>query len=117
MKPYTDINQSKKLERILPPESANMYYPYFGNNKWGEIARFGEALEYSGDKDIICWSLDALLDVINTNYYTTLYHDSVAWNIDIIHHDNVKEKHSVYAENPVDACYEIIIKLHKQKLL
>lgn len=116
MKAYTDLEQSKKLAKTLPPESADMYWdsknfslvntprihiePDCGANAW-VLANGG----------VIAWSLDALLNIINTNYYTTLYHDGVAWNIDVIHHDNVKEKHSVYANTPVDACVEMILNL------
>ena len=122
MKSYTDIEQSEVLEKILPPESADMYWdskdfslvntprihvePNCGANAW-VLANGG----------VIAWSLDALLNIINTNYYTTLYHDGVAWNIDIIHHDNVKEKYNMYADYPVNACYELILKLHELNLL
>lgn len=114
MKSYTDILQSKKLADILPLESADMRYAPFGDTHpwvWDEEVKLLE-------KDSIpCWSLAAIINVINTNYYTTLYHDGVAWNIDIIHHDNVKEKHSVYANTPIDACYEMVLKLKNLNLL
>lgn len=72
-KAYTDIEQSKKLAKILPLESADMKYPYFGDGQYGTTALFGEPIEFSGGKDIPCWSLTALLNVIkpiNENTYT-----------------------------------------------
>ena len=123
----TDVNQSKKLIELgIPKNTADMHY-----STWTIVSEDGEFIvsvsqqgetieelqkEY-GNQIIPAWSLDALLNIINTNYYTTLYHDGIAWNIDIIHHDNVKEKHSVYANTPVDACYEMILKLKNLSLL
>jgi len=124
MKSYTDISQSKKLADILLHITAD--------NTYERIVIAGCNLDIPEEQQYVyrnipfaffsgigvpCWSLAALLDVINTNYYITLYHDGVAWNIDIIHHDNVKDKHNVYANTPIDACVEIIIELHEQKLL
>lgn len=118
----TDINQSKKLVELgIDVNTADMWYQHIGYS----IIDGKEKPTYFpmvirdniSDDDIPAWSLAALLDVINKNYYTTLYHDGVAWNIDIIHHDNDKEKHNVYANTPIDACVEMIIELHEQKLL
>jgi hypothetical protein len=124
IKLYTDLEQSKKLAEILPLESADMEYMFLkkDGSKVSNVPFVKDGFEEQecpecGYNFIPCWSLTALINVINTNYYTTLYHDGVAWNIDIIHHDNVKEKHSVYANTPIDACYEIILKLYEQKLL
>ena len=120
MKAYTDILQSKMLAEILPLESADMCYANDGTSI--KIDANPYSVRKLMWKDYVvevipCWSLAALIDVINTNYYTTIYHDGVAWNIDIIHHDNVKDKHSVYANTPINACVAMIEKLHEQKLL
>ena len=123
MKAYTDIEQSKKLAEFLPLESADMYYPYFGNNKWGETARFGEALEYSKKKDILCWSLEALLDLIPYNvtfnravYRFKLVKFSDHWEC---YHENFGSVSTKIfkANNQIDACYEMIIELHEQKVI
>ena len=47
MKSYTDITQSKKLAEILPIESADMKFPYFGDGQYGSSAVFGEPIEFS----------------------------------------------------------------------
>lgn len=120
MKAFTDISQSKKLTEILPLESADMCFNTRNNMPplMTPYSKFNEFFNMETPDFLIpCWSLAALLDVINNNYYTTLYHDGVAWNIKIIHHDNVKDKHGVYAGTPIDACYEMIIKLNELKML
>ena len=114
VKAYTDLGQSKKLAEILPLESADMYYPYFGDNKWGETARFGEALEYSGKKDIPCWSLAALLGVLPKiiNNETLFIENSAAlWHI------GYRKLFTARVDNPVDACYELILGLYELKML
>jgi len=114
IKSYTDIEQSKKLAEILPLESADMYIdctnPYYIHTELKHIEHF-DSEHYP------CWSLAVLLNIINNNYYTSLYHDGVAWNIEVTHHDNVKDKHSVYAGTPIDACVAMIERLHELKML
>ena len=125
MKSYTDIEQSKKLSEILPIESADMYYPYFGDNKWGETAHFGEAIEYSGKKDIPCWSLAALFDYIKDKFnFELLYLSSTIdnknnkiKNVYKISIDMFVDKFDIYSTEAINACYEMIIKLHEEKLL
>jgi hypothetical protein len=132
MKAYTSLEQSKKLAEILPIESADMWwaerytgrvenYEYIVEEKPVYYLSLTKPSEenYSQDtiKDIPCWSLAALLEAINDDYFTTLYHDGIAWNIEVMHHDNLKDKHNVYENTPVDACYKLILKLHEQKLL
>ena len=110
MKAYTDISQSKKLAEILPLESADMPYYYDRDN----------------DVEIPCWSLAALLEQLDDNitndngndlileihkedglYYLN-YRDRQEWQDDI---------ETDYYDDLVDACVEIILKLHEQKLL
>ena len=107
-KSFTSLEQSKKLADILPLESADMYFPYFGDNKWGETARFGVALEYSGKKDIPCWSLSALLGVLPS---ATL--DS---SDDHYYRVRCNEKFSEWHNNPIDTCVEMIDRLHEQMI-
>lgn len=118
MKSFTDLEQSKKLAKILPITTIDFAWNIFsdGSTRLLRMDDWEVFENATSNVEIIpCWSLAALIDIINTNYYTTLYHDGVAWNIDMIHHDNVKEKHSVYANTPIDACIEIIEKLYEQK--
>ena len=130
MKSFTDLSQSKKLAEILPLESADMWwaeryagrvenYEYIVEEKPVYYLSFTKPSEgnYSQDtiKDIPCWSLAALLDVLPeihlkkyiyagiTKYYTTLI--------------GIRQFNSKHYDNPVDACYEMVLKLHEQKLL
>ena len=133
MKSYTDIEQSKKLVEILPIESADMAWC---NNS---IKGINYTDEYSAnlytikdmkdtfDKALIgwdkywelipCWSLTALLnelpngiDIIKeeTDTENERYMCTVGINANII---------STFADNPVDACVEMIEKLHNLKML
>jgi len=123
MKSYTDIEQSKKLAEILPIESADMWYSYYGNPKYNPtIAYEGEQwflcqIRNSSHTDIPCWSLAALLNVLpngsdvvkeETDTENEKYMCTVGIKNDII---------STFADNSVDACYEMILKLHELNLL
>ena len=105
MKTYTDFEQSKKLAEILPIESADMFYNY----KDIDVKLMWE---HNAQKVTTpCWSLAALLEVIS---YPTLSQEyNGKWSCMEFPGDEEVEG----CENPVDACYEIIINLHEQKLL
>ena len=110
MKAYTDLVQSKKLAEILPPNSADMYYSYddhFTVNPTEKdySVEIGK-LPINADSYLIpCWSLAALLDLLpegtNISKPTPLDNSEYCcWN----------QYDEVYADNPVDACYEMIVK-------
>lgn len=63
---YTDILQSKTLVKILPIESADMYYyKHYLEDYYSPIPNIGN---YSAmQNQIPCWSTSALLDVIRKN--------------------------------------------------
>ena len=115
MKAYTDLEQSKKLAEILPLESADMKFPYFGDGQYGETARFGEPIEFSGGKDVPCWSLAALLEVLNIPALTQNNDDD--WDVVINYPKYPYEYIEVHGPNPVDACVEMILKLKEKDLL
>lgn len=105
MKAYTDINQSKKLAEILPIESADMCYPlsYEEGDK--------PLLEQGGFGFTPCWSLTALFNYLREiDFFSEIDADklTVIMNIDSI---------MVNEDNFIDACVEMILKLHEQKLL
>lgn len=120
MKSYTDIEQSNKLAKMLPPESADMYYP----NRVG-MDNYPLLVEWkNGNKllsqEIPCWSLAALLAVIDNTkdevFFYDLQHDMIlGWMIDVEGGGWYEE--TDFFDNPVDACCEMIVKLHKQKML
>lgn len=87
MKSYTDLEQSKKLAKILPIETADMYwlnrhidltetkYEVFVIDKSNKHIDFFKsyAVVIDNNEIIPCWSLAALLSVIkpiNENTYT-----------------------------------------------
>ena len=142
IKSYTDLEQSKKLAKILPIDSADMdYIPVVNTdnidgeysvivNKWDNDHIIDEGW-------IPCWSLSALLSVLPNEISTgdrfidkfqivirkynggndaTLYQIAFGNNRGLSGswHDmiNTGEK-----DNPVDACVDMIIKLNELNLL
>lgn len=123
MKAFTDLKQSAQLAILLPTESADMKYPYFGDGQYGTTALFGEPIEFSGSKDIPAWSLAALLEIlpdeiIDNNGYNILINIEkydlkykVTYFTDLNFSDRISTGEY---ENLVDACVEMILKLHEQ---
>lgn len=122
MKAYTDIEQSKKLAEILPMDSADQ--------TWERIAISSvapESLQYGHNSDIPfqfydgigvpCWSLAALLDVLPFPNLSKdkLGIDKEGWMVSAFPNDCRYD--SCWHDNPVDACYEMIVKLHEINLL
>ena len=127
IKSYTDLEQSKKLAEILPLESADMcYLPTHIGDEHHFIASLSpysmctKMTEVSIEYCTPCWSLAALLDVlseIKPQVYTPILFPSEGkWILQFAEygHGNVCE---VTCDNPVDACYEMILKLHELKML
>ena len=125
-KSYTTIEQSRKLAEILPLESADMTYyacvkDWRGNPvepKWGKpttLTKEELALPRPNFQEyeyVPCWSLAALFSTLprGCNISTPKPNNALGyccWN----------QYHEIYASNPIDACYEMIIKLHDLKLL
>ena len=112
MKAYTDIEQSKRLAEILPLESADGFWEAQLNEsgEWEDILFLGTQWA-SREVVIPCWSLAALLDAMPSG--KALIHDKgnrgykcICNNIDTYFYDNL-----------VDACVEMIVKLHELKML
>ena len=116
MKVFTDISQGKKLAEILPIESADMGYIPSAEDDDGNILYTADfKSEYIFDEDCIpCWSLGALLDVIP--YPTLGKHANETWSC-----ASWVEKVNPYfvegCDSPINACYEMIIKLNELKML
>ena len=114
MKAFADIDQSKRLADILPPESADMYYePSPGFCTEPSDAKFGD-VKYAHPRSIRCWSLVALLNVIpiEHNLHGYLTESGKVYRVETLYAGN-----SNNYDNPVDACYEMLLKLHEQNLL
>ena len=123
MKSYTDLEQSKKLAEILPLESADMlYYCNKSNNtpisQCPFIRSFKENDVFSY---LYCWSLAALLDVLPDSIYDNTYEFSqlefTKKSVAYMHGATDGIKIGALKDNLVDACYEMIIKLHEQNVL
>ena len=117
IKSYTTIEQSRKLAEILPLESADMVYTITNgyHTPWIRIEKINEL-----DKDDICaWSLGALLDVLPTKLQIVLaINDFLGNKKEKYAIASVKDKkYDCFADNPIDACVEMIIKLHELNML
>lgn len=129
IKAYTDIEQSKKLAEILPHESADMHYV---NDKHAGCVPYLEMTKVFNPwlKGVVispCWSLTALLRVIpkRFKFWNVLRIDITDEDFEIwyeIWNDDGgggvdDELPHIIKESPVDACVEMILKLHELKLL
>ena len=127
----TSIEQSKMLAEILPLESADMWwaeryagrvenYEYIVEEKPVYYLSFTKPSEenYSQDtiKDIPCWSLAALLSVLpRIDIEKEIYSDDTyEYRVKAYIGDGYVGD---WFDNPIDACYDMIIKLHEDKLL
>ena len=115
IKSYTDLSQSKTLSKILPLESADMVYT-MTNGYHTPFIRIETIQEM--DKDDVCaWSLAALLSVLPFPQLSKdkLGSGKVGWMVSV--YPNNCRYDSCWHDNPVDACVEMIIKLHELKLV
>ena len=127
IKSYTDLEQSRKLAEILPLESADMYWKNGISDKYIQCFTPFVSDEYRTnvdyDYDVPCWSLAALLGVLpiiikgkdNANPFIAKTPDNEYY---VVYATLTKEIDSsgIY-DNPIDACYEMIIKLYGLKML
>ena len=96
MKSYTGIEQSKKLAKILPLESADMTLCYnnsikgvnYTNQFFANLRPVKEAIE----KDFSIW------------------YDEIGYGVNTVLPD-------ITMEEPVDACVGVILELHELNLL
>ena len=125
IKSYTDIEQSKKLAKILPLESADMVI-------WGRdldaVAATDAQKFISGLKDrkmnyLACWSLAAMIDNLprfiefkGDKYYLRFMKDYVEYANDEVSITG-RCLHTTGNNNLVDACYDMILKLYELKML
>ena len=112
IKSYTDIEQSKKLiESGIDKTTSDMHYEKDSlENYYSPIPIIGK---YSEIHDQLpCWSLTALLSVI-PNYKLSSEHNYHTCTADT----SFGSKTVGWFDCPVDACYEMILKLKELKLL
>ena len=127
MKSYTDLEQSERLAKILPLETADMsytlefdsgkYYISTTSYKSWVVPKYAES--YKGFNQVIpCWSLASLLDVLPLEFSFYKQTDGVdiyyyIASCDARYCDVYSHRHI----NVVDACYEIIPKLKERNLI
>lgn len=135
MKSYTSIEQSKKLAEFLPFETADMYwlnrhidltetkYEVFVIDKSDKHIDFFKSYAVAVDNNEIipCWSLAALFNVLPKyigDYSKCLYYDMGHYYCGYMYDgDFMLTIEEAMAVNSVDACYEMILKLHEMELL
>lgn len=121
MKSYTDLPQSKKLAEILPLESADMHYVLIDTDKNKYSAGLGKYIGILPHYP--CWTLTALFKVIPKNIKDfnvlridinekdfSIWYDKIGYGVN-------NDLPDITMESAVDACYEMIIKLHELKML
>ena len=145
IKSYTDIEQSKVLSKILPLESADMVSP-FRHTKNDEyipgyvvsrnyIEVYNEMMKLPGmEKKDGCqliqptWSLAALFNVLPLIIGDVFSENTLRLRIDKsethfnvwyenLYSEMVEEGFDIIKNNAVDACVEMILKLHELNLL
>lgn len=128
MKAYTDLEQSEELSEILPIESADMcYIQHSLENYYSPTPQIGR---YSAmQNQMPCWSLTALLSVLP--FHLIVNDRSYLFSM-VKGFNKIGETYAIkytifnttfyyhitdYHNNPVDAAYEMIIKLHESNIL
>ena len=143
MKSYTDLEQSNKLVKILPKKSADMWWNFYSvttDNTTPQIIHLDTPwvgnFNWNNEPDNIpSWSLAALIDVLPNDWWG--YNKHYFLEISKMG-DNAKPYEVRYyrfreqsdganfgrithiscsADNPIDACYEMILKLNELNLL
>lgn len=112
MKSWTDLSQSEDLRRYLPLSSADMYYTPplvegFTEYLVHPIRKL--PIDWEVEQAIPCWSLTALINVL----------PSLTLDTSDNHYCRVStmNRSSEWYDNSVDACVEMIKRLHELKLM
>lgn len=117
MKSYTDLEQSKKLAEILPHNTADDTYKRvviagcnLGIPEEQQYVHGDIPFTFFSGVGVPCWSLAALLDYLSANFRVTIKYLDNHWELDC-------RVQIMYSKELVDACYEMVLKLHEQKFL
>ena len=125
IKSFTSLEQSKVLAKILPIESADMYFePSAGFCTEPSEVKVGD-IKYAHPRSVPCWSLTALLNYLReVDYFPEINADEfeVTMQIDYYNENEARPLAPVHnikikAESFIDACCEMVITLYEQKLL
>ena len=108
IKSYTSLEQSRKLAEILPLESVDMFLAI--NGTLPVMSKYiDDGLVTADETASPCWSLSSLLNILPSS--TLDSSDDHYYRIRC--NGRVSEWHN----NPIDAVYELILKLNELKLL
>ena len=134
IKSYSDLQQSKKLAEILPLESADMYYSRI-DAEIDEGKAIAEVLHRRLspiDTDVVvpAWSLSVLIDILPEeityetgnldeweDYKFFFLKENGEYYIGYEGYNDKQDFISVSCEDLVDACVEMIERLHELKML
>ena len=114
---HTNLEQSRKLAKILPIESADMYWWYNGQKYYAETKEHNDFQK----SDIPCWSLTSLLNYLREiDFFPEIEADEYSVKMTVSYYNKEEAKvlvpvHSITVEKEsfVDACYEMIVKLNE----
>lgn len=118
---YTTIEQSNRLAEILPLESADMIFDGVGYELG--IPKVKPCGYVKSPNTLPCWSCAALVSVLprfieykGEKYYLGFMKEYVEYANDEVSITG-RCLHTTGNDNLVDACYEMILKLHELNLL
>lgn len=133
IKAYTDVEQAKQLAKILPIETADMCYMEYATSDDPTLRYEGQPPMVLGDIPITeidvvcipCWSLAVLYAILPYEvkddgdiYRLQLFHLKTKY---VVSYPMLTTLWPIFAQeegdNPVDACYKMIIKLSELKFL
>lgn len=136
MKAFTNVEQSKKLAEILQLESADMYYSKYDTIHAETLYSPCDIQYFNTNEHTPCWSFAALLNVLPrylkysegrcplqllTLDFENPHRKDHCWIVGYWDYDEEYEKYNfqieVREEEVIDACYELILKLHEHKLI
>lgn len=106
IKSFTSLEQSRRLGKFLPNESADMYWDLISKDKYARVNNIGHCL---GRYCIYAWSLAALLNTL----------PSATLDSSNDHHYRLHcmGRFTEWYDNAIDACVVMIEKLHEFKIL
>lgn len=132
IKSYTSVEQSRKLAKILPNESADMSWVSCddGRQKYYQAENRKIILNYEKNHWLPCWSLAALLDImpkdksiecsLSFGYYSGKGEYIEKWLCAFEKEGKTTDDYIIETfdgDNPIDACVDMIKRLHELNLL
>ena len=113
----TSIEQSKKLIELgIDANTADMYWWYSGKRYYVESM---DDNDFNKESDIPTWSLTALFDILPKQfdeYVKTLYWFNGEYHCSY-ENENWESKYWTSANNLIDACFKMILKLREYEKL